>query len=357
VVLNVLIAPFLAGRQLLVAIVSLSLLPDAYSALATARIKAQQRMEVSAAITLGTRLAYSLVGGVLLWRGYDERVLLAVYGGVSTLGALAFGLVLRRCLRVRGSRPGRSWDALRDRGKRRASLYHRWRDVMGESLPFAITSIVAMLYARADLLVLSAVQGDAVAGRYGMAYRLWEAVGLIPASFLDALFPELSRLSGQGTDLGRLRALYRRGWLIVGTGGLLLVVAAQVGAATAIAVTYGRTPDADHAVGILRVLSLAFPFTYLYLLNGHALYAIAQQQRVTMAMVGVTATKLLLDVWVVPRWSAWGAAGVALAVEVLLFAWLQLYAWRSGLRAYVAGGRGGLVATGDVHENNGSSAG
>jgi len=60
------VAPFLAGRRAVLAIVSLSLLPDAFSGLVAARIKAQQRMEVSAAITLGTRLVYSLVGGGLL---------------------------------------------------------------------------------------------------------------------------------------------------------------------------------------------------------------------------------------------------------------------------------------------------
>lgn len=325
--LNVLLAPFLPGRRGLLALVSLSLLPDAFGALATAWVKARQRMEASAAIGLGVRGAYLVAGALLLWQGYDERWLLGAYAGTSLLGALAFGLVLRRW-----TGEGVPFEGARE--PRRG-----WREVLGESMPFAVTGVVAMVYARADLLLLSFYRGDAVAGRYGMAYRLWEAMGMIPASFLDALFPELSRLSGQGASLARLRALYRRGWQVVALGALLLSAATQVAATTLGRLLYGRTPDAVAAVGILRVLLFAFPFTYLYLLNGHALYAVGQQRRVTVAMAAITAAKLLLNALAVPRWGTWGAASVALACEGALFAWLQWLVWRSLLRVPGAGGR------------------
>jgi O-antigen/teichoic acid export membrane protein len=326
-VLNALIAPFFPGRQSLLAFASLSLLPDAFNGLVTAWIKARQRMEVSAAVQLGTRLAYTVAGALCLWRGLDERALLAAYGGASVLGSLAYGLVLRRW--SPGLLPGSEGEREETRERTTGLCVYtrgylaRWGAVLGESAPFAITGIVAMLYARADLLILSFARGDAAAGRYGMAYRLFEVMGMIPASFLDALFPELSRLGGRGVDLRRLRALYRRGWLIVGAGGVLLALAAQAVAKTLVALLYGRTADAAFAVGLLRVLLFAFPFTYLYLLNGHVLYAVGEQRRVTVAMVFATAAKLLLNAWLVPIWGVWGTAGVALASELLLFAWLQ----------------------------------
>jgi O-antigen/teichoic acid export membrane protein len=225
-------------------------------------------------------------------------------------------------------RKGIPWQAFVPQG----DLLVRWRSVLRESTPFAVTGIVAILYTRVDLLLLSFWQGDAAAGLYGMAYRLWEAMGMIPSSFLDALFPELARLGGQRAGIGRLRALYRHGWQIVCAGAAFLMAAAQIAATALIVLLYGRTPDTSLSVGILRVLLLAFPFTYLYLLNGHTLYAVGRQQRVTMAMVVVTAIKVLLNVWAISRWSYWGAAGVALASEVLLFAWLQFLVCRFVLR-------------------------
>jgi len=325
----------------------LSLLPDAFNALATALIKARQRMEVSAAILLGTRLVYTLVGGGLLWLGYDERTLLAAYGLVSLLASCAFWIALRvrpfgenpRMQFIRQANPATGWWV-----GIRCDLLARWRNVLRESTPFAVTGIVAMLYTRADLLLLSFWQGDAAAGLYGMAYRLWEAMGMIPSSFLDALFPELARLGGRGADVGRLQALYRRGWQIVCAGTALLAVAAQFAAMALIVLLYGRTPETSLSVSILRVLLLACPFTYLYLLNGHTLYAVGQQQRVTVAMVGVTTAKVLLNAWTVPRWSYWGAAGVALASEALLFIWLQFLVWRFVLHSSAARTAAGVNA-------------
>jgi O-antigen/teichoic acid export membrane protein len=385
------VAPFLVGRRILVAIVSLSLLPDAFGGLVTAWIKARQRMEVSAAIALGIRLAYLLAGAALLWLGYDERALLGAYAATSLLGALAFGVVLSRWQRAStvggaglpgsgaqgdarapGPALGSYDDAAYGRARYRVSapetrfLQARQRPglqgrdlvswkVLGESMPFAITGIVAMVYARADLLVLSFVQGDAVAGRYGMAYRLWEAMGMVPAALLDALFPELSRLGDRLLDRDRLRVLYRRGWRIVGVGAIWMSAVTQVAATSLMALLFGRSPDASLAVGVLRLLLLAFPFTYLYLLNGHTLYAIGRQRRVTAAMVGVAASKLVMDALIVPRWSTSGAAGVALVSEALLFAWLQFLVWRSLLRSSGAQGRDDLAAGRDDLAPTGAS--
>jgi O-antigen/teichoic acid export membrane protein len=316
-------------------------------------------MELSTAITLGIRLVYLLVGTMLLWRGYDERALLGAYAGASVLGALSFGLVLRhrlgKGLALYWANELGAWMRGPRERATRPLPYRGWRDVLGESVPFAVTGVVAMVYARADLLVLSFFQGDVVAGRYGMAYRLWEAMGMIPASFLDALFPELSRLGGRGADLARLRILYRRGWRIVAAGAVLLSTATQVAAATLSVLLYGRTADSELAVRILRMLLFAFPFTYLYLLNGHALYAVGRQRRVSTAMTALTATKLILNAMAVPRWSTWGAASVALACEGALFAWLQVLVWRSMLRISGASGREGLASTESVEKSSKSN--
>jgi O-antigen/teichoic acid export membrane protein len=240
---------------------------------------------------------------------------LAAYGGVSLIGSLAFWTVLHR------------WNV---RPHWRQSI-KRWRVVLRESLPFAITGIATMLYTRLDLLMLSFWQGDAAAGLYGSAYRLWETLGMVPSSFLDALFPELSRSSGNGRQLDRFRALYYRGrrvlWLVIP----LVVVPFLVTAPLVVRLLYGDTPGAPISARIFRLLLLAFPFTFLYLLNGHALYAIGQQRRVTVVMVLITAMNALCNALLIPRWSYWGAVGVTLASEAMLFVLLQVTVGRTTL--------------------------
>ena len=312
--LDVVVAPlFPPESRVLIWWASASLLPDAFSAAATALIKARQCMTVSSAIALATRAVYVASGLLLLQQGHGARALLMAYGAVGLAGAVAYVVVLARW-QVRAR-----WSALAS----------RWRAVLGESLPFALTSLVSMLYTRLDLLVLSYWHGDVAAGVYGSAYRLWEALGMIPASYLDALFPELARSSADAGGRERLRTLYRRGRRILWVVIPVLVVPCLLLAPSIIALLYGRTAETRLSSTLFMVLVLAFPLTYLYLLDGHALYAVGQQRWVTKAMVAVTAINALGNLLLVPRWSYWAAVGVALVSEALLLILLHRAVRRS----------------------------
>jgi O-antigen/teichoic acid export membrane protein len=112
----------------------------------------------------------------------------------------------------------------------------------------------------------------------------------------------------------------------------LLVLPCLLAAPLLVSLLYGRTPDASVSLSLFRLLLLACPFTHLYLLNGHALYAIGRQRQVTWAMVAITAVNGLLNALLIPLWSYWGAVGVALLSEILLFAFLQRAVTRLILR-------------------------
>ncbi len=314
---NIAIAPlfFPGERRALIGIASLALLPDAFNGVATAFAKARQRMEISSAINLALRLAAATAGVLLVRRGYDERAVLVAYVAASMLGSCAFLGVLR------------AWQVR----ARLLGLVQHWQTVLQEAMPFAVTGMVTILYSRLDLLLLARWQGDVAAGLYGAAYRAWEALGMIPASLLDALFPELSRVSADAQDGTRLRALYRRArsfvWLLVA----LLVLPCFVLAPHLMALLYGRNADLAAVTALFRALLFAFPFTYLYLLNGHLLYAVGQQLKVTRTMIAATAANGALNALAIPRWSYRGAAGAAILSQILLFGLLRWIARRHAL--------------------------
>jgi O-antigen/teichoic acid export membrane protein len=149
---------------------------------------------------------------------------------------------------------------------------------------------------------------------------------------LDALFPEMSRLGSGEQGLARLRAFYRRGRRLLWMAVAALVVPGLLGAPYVISLLYGTTADTPASVLLFRGLLLVFPFTYLYLLNGHVLYAVGQQRRVTAIMVAVTVLGGILNALLISRWSYWGAVGVAWITEAMLFALLQVLARRFVLR-------------------------
>lgn len=318
VLLNGLIAPLLfpGPRSLAIAWASFGLLPQAMNGGLEAVLKGRQRMEMSSVIDLTARLV-AVVGG-LIWleHGGDERHVLACYVAGQLLATLALSGVVT------------AWGV--------APRWRGWHSRVGaivrNAIPFAGVDVVAMLYRRTDLLLLAAWHGDAAIGLYGAAYRLWEVLGLMPSSFLDALFPELARRDAEGDGRARLRRLYRRVLpallaFVLAVATVSFIIAPQI-----ITLLYGQIPGREVVVGLFRLLLPALPFTYLYLLNGHMLYATDNQRRVLAAMVTVTLGNALLNALLIPRWSYWSAAGIALASEIALLGLLGTTARRHILK-------------------------
>jgi O-antigen/teichoic acid export membrane protein len=297
----------------LIAVGGLLLLPEALAGAMRAFVNARQRMEVSGLIDMAIRLIAVAGSWPALSAGFGVAGVILCTVGATWFGALLYGAVLFRWRAV----PRWSWSL------------GRWLSYVKESYPFALTSIVAMVYARVDLLLLGLWQGELAAGWYGAAYKLWEALGLLPASLLEALFPEMSRLSGSPEGFQRLRRLFRRGsqWMLA--GGLLLATGGILVAGMLLSLVYGGNGEYAPAIAPFRLLLLATPAMFLYLLSGHVLYALGRQRRVTVAMFIVGGLNIVLNLIVIPRWSYLGAAAVALASEWLLLLLVYRQAYRA----------------------------
>ncbi len=315
IALNGIVAPvFFPGPwQRLIAIVSLAIAPDSFNSAVGALVKAYRRMEVFSLITLAARALGTGAGVLLLIAGKDESAVLLAYAAASGAGSLAYAVLLRRW------RVGARWSA----------VGVRWRPVLRQSVPFALTGICAMLQRRVGLLLLASWQGDAAAGLFGAAHRLWEAMGILPACLLDALFPEMSRL-GTG-EAGRLalRRFRRQGRRLMLALSALLVLPGLLVAPALVDLIFGASATAGSAQNLFRLLLLCLPFTALCMLNGHVLYVLGRQRQVTVAMAATTLTGIALYVVFIPAWSAWGTAAVLGFTEILLWALLALLAARA----------------------------
>jgi O-antigen/teichoic acid export membrane protein len=104
------------------------------------------------------------------------------------LVALATMLWARRRLPRRGDRPG-------EPGRLRRALSFGARGYGANAL--------ALLSARVDLLILSAVTSAAAAGHYAIAIAVTGVVGLVPSALGDVLFPRIAALSATGDDEAR----------------------------------------------------------------------------------------------------------------------------------------------------------
>jgi O-antigen/teichoic acid export membrane protein len=283
-----------------------ALVPRAGLQFLSAFLNGRRRFDVSSTVSVASRLLALAAGTLALVRGHGIAGVIVTSAAADAVGIVAYAGILRL------------WRALPRLGLSPA----RWKETLSKAYPFALTGVISVAYRRLDVLLLSAWRGDAAAGQYGAAYKLAETVGLIPASLLDALFPEMAGLAGQPSGRHRLRRTARRAAPLLFLGGAALSAVGTILAAPLVRLVYGLRGAPGGTVATFRIQLWAVPAIFLYLLNGHILYVLGRQRVVTAAMAIVAAVNVALNVLIIPRWGALGVSGVSLISAFLL--WLLL---------------------------------
>jgi len=190
------------------------------------------------------------------------------------------------------------------------------RRMLRESAPFWLAGAFTLLYARADLLLLTWRSSDAEAGAYRAAGQIVEVAKQLPFLLMTATFPQLARAFQESrAALARIeRALTG---LLLASG---VIVAGTLAAAADPLAPLLFGPDFTRSVPALRVVALALPLQYL---NCGVLHFFIARDRGGLnmtfagAMVAVSATaNLVLD----HRLGAVGASTATVVTEAALLA-------------------------------------
>jgi O-antigen/teichoic acid export membrane protein len=186
--------------------------------------------------------------------------------------------------------------------------------------PLGAAMLISALYFRIDVYFIQQWHGLQPVGGYNAAFRLVEALRLLPAAVMAVTFPMLVQTS----DLQLLRTIGGR----LATAGVLLAIVCGAGATVIVPLVYG--PSYAYAAPAFAVLSLALPLFYLnYALthqvigwDGHRAYLAI----VTVALAGNIAANMVL----VPTQGIIGAAIATVLTEVVVTVGC-LYALRANL--------------------------
>ena len=218
---------------------------------------------------------------------------------ISGLGVLAATLlVVRRDVPIR---PAVSWET--------------WTRILRDVLPYAVAAAVGLIYFRLGVIVMSYVASDYQTGIYSTAFRVVEAVGVIPWLVVSAGFPILARAARD--DESRLRYALQRLFEVSTIVGVVIALAIALGASFAIEVI-GGLPEFEDSVPVLQVLGLALVTSFLVAtwsfallsLRAHRALLISNAVAATVALVGTLALEASLD--------ALGAAIATVAAEAVL---------------------------------------
>jgi O-antigen/teichoic acid export membrane protein len=253
----------------------------------------------------------------------EELLFLPAYGLLRAAGADAAAAVVLGLVLADVATATLGWSRLVRRGffagARRPSPPLA-RELAGYGVRAQAGGLIAQLNLRLDFVVLGALAGPAVLGVYAIATKFAELLRLVTMALTYVLYPAYAR-DGPARAAARARRLLpRAGLATAGAAALLAVAAGTVieavyGAAFASAVTPARILLAGLALEGVAAVITAY------------LYGAGRPGRNSWAMAAGLVVTVALDLLLIPRFGAVGAAiasAAAYATVAVALAWMFL---------------------------------
>jgi O-antigen/teichoic acid export membrane protein len=178
-----------------------------------------------------------------------------------------------------------------------------------------INNLLATVFFRIDGLLLRSITGDAALGWYTTAYKVVDGVNVIPSNVTLALFPLLSRLSGDSSArLVRPTELALKALLSL---ALPISIGTTILADPLIRAFAGES-YLPHSALALQLLVWLLPFSFVNGLLQYVLIAADQQRFITLSFLWAATFNVVANLLLIPTWGYGGAAVVTVASEVAL---------------------------------------
>ncbi|MEM9773087.1 MAG: flippase [Chloroflexota bacterium] len=181
-------------------------------------------------------------------------------------------------------------------------------------LPYFFSGIFAVLYKEFDIIIMSwLIEDSEQFGFYGTADKFATTLMFVPTVLITALFPALSRMHGEGSDL--LPIYVGKSFNILLLLSIPIGLGISIIAEPIVLLLYGE--QFVDAAQILKVLGFVLILTYQTTLLGYFLISIDRQNAWTITMAVATFATIPLDVVLIPWANSFGPAGVGGAVAYL----------------------------------------
>jgi O-antigen/teichoic acid export membrane protein len=251
--------------------------------------------------------AYGVLWGVGV-RGYSAVVAGLLIADVAT-SSLAWGRLIRRGFFVSAARPSLQLT-------RRVAAY---------GLRAQVGGLISQLNLRLDFILLNLITGPAVLGVYAIASKWAELIKILGMALTYVLYPQFAREGRDRATAKARRLIPRAGLLTVGAAVPLWLTAGFV-----IPAFYGSAFGA--AITPARIILLGLALEGVAGVITAFLYGVGRPGLNSWAMAaGLTAT-VVLDILLIPRFGATGAAvasAVAYGTSTLSLIWLFRWLGRS----------------------------
>jgi len=253
--------------------------------------------------------AYSTILEKVLVVGFGTVALVKVPTASSALLGMSIGMLASFLLNF-------GW-VVRKLARFRTSLISVdfFRSALPKAIPLGLSSIFVLLYYRTDSIMIEAIQGELVAGQYAIAFRITEAMVLLPYIATAILLPRLSSL--HDVDSPKYKSTFRNGML--GLGSIALLASATVYFLSPFIIPLiDSSAAAEPAIRLLQILVIAFFLSSINQLLITNLTATNRQNVQALILAFAATCNIGLNFWLIPKYSATGAALATIATQIVI---------------------------------------
>ena len=305
-----------------VVIAALALVPIAVTGAMGVVFQAIERLGAMSVLTAATAALTSAFGIAVLLLGGGVVGLIAAAAVANLVAALAALAIALQTIRI--AEPGYGRRAAAQVGATCRSVLAAgrrlldaawWPALLRSALPFAVLTLLNVLYSRADAVLVFGIKGNGDAGLYTVAYRVVDTLLVVAISpFNAAALPAFNRVAV--TSSQALARLVVAGIPIMIVAGAPVAAAMTVYARVALQIVGGR-PEYLAAVPAVQWLAWSFPCFMVLAILYNALYAAHRARDVAVTFALALVCNITLNLLLIPRFSYFASAALTTATEAL----------------------------------------
>ncbi len=186
------------------------------------------------------------------------------------------------------------------------------KQLVSWALPLGGVLLLGALYWRLDIVILSLLKPQSEVAVYGLAYKIVDALVVLPSYVTITLLPEFARLAEHRDRLDQLVAK-ALAVIQLGTAALLMFSIAFAGEVVELVGGSAYTRSAR----VLRILMVGVAAQYLAAVFSQVYIALNRQRTLFLVLLLVLPLNIGLNLVLIPRWGPDGAAAAFCASEIV----------------------------------------
>lgn len=189
------------------------------------------------------------------------------------------------------------------------------RNIIVTGLPFAVVVFAMTLYWRIDSVLIERLLPDGAlqAGIYAQAFRLFDAIAMIPVMFGGLLLPIMSRELASGSDIRPLVSMAGR--MLLAPLGIGAVILATFPGELLDLLYTSPAREATRAFTLLMMTLIPVGTVYIF---STILTAAGRMKLLGLITLSGMILNVVLNLFLIPRYQVTGAASAAIITQTLV---------------------------------------